>query len=342
MTEPAQNGVEILQSVDAERIRDLRRRGKFFWLDLAGLADTDLNMLSELVTIHPSALEDTREFGQRAKLDDYQGSALLVFYGVESCSRGRPRVVEVHLHISGDALVTVPREPLTALAEARRHVVADPGVDRGHLLYRVLGALAGTFLDSLEGFDDAIDSLQEALVEHPNTVDRRRIFDLRRHLVEMHQVVIPQCDLLASSDNLFDAIPALDRNRARDQFRDVHDHLARAAGLIGSYREQLASLLDLYISEVSNRLNETMKRLAFIATVFLPLTFITGFFGMNFGWLLNHITPLWTFLVFGLVLLIGSAAAVVLYLRRTGLPRADRPFSIIEGCRTSTAARTPT
>lgn len=320
MTGSAQKGVEILQSVDAERIRDLRQRGDFFWLDLADLTDADLKLLSELVTIHPSALEDTREFGQRAKLDDYRDSALLVFYGVEPRSRGRPRVVEVHLHISSDALVTVPREPLTALTDARHQVAADPAVDGGHPLYRVLHALTGTFLDSLEGFDDAIDTLQETLAEHPTAVDRRRIFDLRRHLTEMRQVVIPQRDLLAPSDDLLDAIPGLDRNRARNQFRDIHDHLARAAGLTGSYREQLASLLDLYIAEVSNRLNEIMKRLTFIATVFLPLTFITGFFGMNFGWLLNQITPLWTFVVFGIALLIGSATAVALYLRRTGLP----------------------
>lgn len=90
--------------------------------------------------------------------------------------------------------------------------------------------------------------------------------------------------------------------------RDVHDHLARAAGLIGSYREQLSSLLDLYLTEVSNRINDVMKRLTAIATVFLPLTFLTGFFGMNFGWLVDHITPLWTFLVFGVGLLVGSTA----------------------------------
>lgn len=319
MTESAQQGVQILQSVDAERIRDLRQRGEFFWLDLASLTDADLKTLSGLVTIHPSALEDTREFGQRAKLDNYQNSALLVFYGVEPRSRGRPRVVEVHLHICREALVTVPREPLTALADAHRHVAADPSADGDHPLYRVLDALTDTFLDSLEGFDDAIDTLQEALVENPTTIDRRRIFDLRRHLVEMHQVVIPQCDLLGSSNDLLEAIPGLDRNRARNQFHDIHDHLARAAGLIGSYREQLASLLDLYIAEVSNRLNEIMKRLTLIATVFLPLTFISGFFGMNFAWMLNRITSLWTFLVFGIALLIGSAIAVAFYLRRAGL-----------------------
>lgn len=80
----------------------------------------------------------------------------------------------------------------------------------------------------------------------------------------------------------------------------------------------LPSLLDLYLTEVSTRLNEVMKRLTVIATVFLPLTFLTGFFGMNFGWLVRQITPMWAFLAFGVGLLVVSTAAVVVYLRRTG------------------------
>ena len=91
----------------------------------------------------------------------------------------------------------------------------------------------------------------------------------------------------------------------------IFRHLVPATGLIDSYREQLGGLLDLYLAEVSNRLNVVMKRLTVIATVFLPLTFLTGFFGMNFGWLVQQITPTWTFFVFGVALLVASAAVVV-------------------------------
>lgn len=318
MTGSTPNGIAVLRTIDAERIRGLRERGEFFWLDLTGVSDADLETLGELVEMHPLALEDTREFGQRAKLDDYPNSALLVAYGVELRIAGRPRVVEVHLHISKDALVTVSREPLTALDEARRRVAANPAGGGGHAVYRVLDALAGSFLAALDGFDRAIDTLQEALVEHAATVDRNRIFELRRELVTMNQVVTPQRDLLASGDDLIGVLPDTDRHRARNRFRDVHDHLAHAAELIGFYREQLASLLDLYVTEVSNRLNEIMKRLTLIATVFLPLTFVTGFFGMNFGWLTQRITSLWTFIVFGVFLLVASSVAVALYLRHTG------------------------
>lgn len=308
--------MEVLEAIDAERVQALRKRGEFFWLNLAQPSSADLDALGRLVTIHPLALEDTREFGQRVKVDDYEHSALLVSYGVQPRKGGRPSLVELHMHVSAEALVTVHREPLTALAETQKSIAASPPAHGGQAVYRVLDALADSYLDSLEGFDNAIDRLQEALVEHATTAHRQRIFELRRQLAEMHEVVLPQANLLASRDDLIDKIPSLDRDGARDRLRDVYDHLARAAGLIGSYREQLSSLLDLYLTEVSNRLNDVMKRLTVIATVFLPLTFLTGFFGMNFAWLVQRITPLWTFLAFGIGLLVASTAAVAVYLSR--------------------------
>ncbi len=310
--------MEILQKVDTERIRSLRDRGDSFWLDLVDPSKADLDELRELITIHPLAFEDSNEFGQRAKLDDYPHSALLVAYGVEPRSGGRPRMVEVHVHVSGDAVVTVSREALTALADARQDVAARPSAHRGHAVHGVLDALADSFLNALDGFDDTIDDLQEAVAERPTSAHRQQIFTLRRELAEMRRVLLPQRDLVTPGGRLVDAIPDLRADDMPNAVRDVHDHLERAAGLVGSYREQLASVLDLYLTEVSTRLNEVMKRLTVLATVFLPLSFLVGFFGMNFGWFLNAITPLWTFIVFGIGLLVLSTVSVVVYLRRTG------------------------
>lgn len=308
--------MEILQGFDADRLRGLRERGEFFWLDLTGANADDMRALGEYVPIHPMALEDTEEFGQRAKLDDYSDSALLVFFGVEPNADGPDRLVEVHLHMSDAALVTVPRTPLTAISAARERIGADPSDRHGHAICRVLDALADSFLDALDGFDDTIDELQEALVQRATTAHRQRIFHLRRQLTRMHQVAVPQRELLSSGDDFADVIPGLDNNRDRNRLRDIHDHLTRATELIDAYRDQLDSLLDLYITETSNRLNAFMGRLTVIATVFLPLSFLTGFFGMNFDWLLKALIPEWTFWVFGLGLMLLSGALVAWYLRR--------------------------
>jgi len=310
--------VEIIREIDTKRIRDLLEREELFWLDLVDPTDADINSLGELIAIHPLALEDTREFHQRVKLDDYARSALLVFYGAEPTPHdGRPRMVEVHLHICSSALVTVRREPLTALADVSRRADANPSEDHDHPVYEVLDALADSMLESLNGFDDVIDELQDALVERATPAHRRRIFELRRHIAELRHIVLPERDLLTPADALIRTLPASGRIGERERIRDISDHLDHAAGLITSYREQLAGLLDLYLTEVSNGMNEVMKRLTVMATVFLPLTFLTGFFGMNFGWLVKVIGPEWTFPVFGVGLLIVSTLAVILYLGRT-------------------------
>lgn len=310
--------VQIIREVDTEHIRGLLDRQELFWLDLVDPTDTDLNDLGDLIDIHPLALEDTREFNQRVKLDDYEHGALLVFYGAERSTReDRPQMVEVHLHICKSALVTVRRQPLAALSDVSRRVDASPPEDHDHPVYEVLDALADSVLESLDGFDDAIDELQDAVVEHATPAHRRRIFELRRHIAELRHVVVPERDVLTPADALIDALPASGRLGERDRVRDISDHLEHAAGLITSYREQLAGLLDLYLTEVSNGMNEVMKRLTFIATVFLPLTFISGFFGMNFGWLVKETDPAWTFPVFGVGLLVVSTLAVIVYLKRT-------------------------
>lgn len=310
--------VEILTEVDAGRITALRDRGVYFWLHLADPSDEQLNRLPELLPIHPLAIEDTREFDQRVKLDDYQNSALLVFYGAEPAGRAEAGLVEVHVHLCEGVMVTVTRRPLHALDDVLRRVAARPESPGRHPLYRVLDGLVDSILTSLEDFDDQIDTLQESLVEHASAEDRQRIFGMRRHLARLRQVVVPERDLLAERDDLVDLLSGMDPQEARNRLRDVEDHLARAAGLIGTYRDQLGSLLDLYLTEMSNGMNKVMTRLTVIATVFLPLTFLTGFFGMNFAWLVKELTPTWTFFALGIGLSLVATAALALYLARTG------------------------
>ena len=105
----------------------------------------------------------------------------------------------------------------------------------------------------------------------------------------MRKVVTPQRDLFASSVDQIAELPGLQLDE-RDYFRDIYDHLIRISDLIDSYRDLLSGATDLYLSTVSNRQNDVMKQLTVIATIFLPLSFITGFFGQNFGFMITHIS----------------------------------------------------
>jgi len=305
--------MQVLDSVDERAIAELTARDEFFWLDLVDPGDEQLAALGERFGWHLLALEDMQHFGQRPKLDRYEEQMLLVFYGVRSTADPvdeEPRLVEVHVMVSGGWVVTVRRERCTELDELRRRVAADASRDEELVVYRIFDALTDTFFPVLEAVDDAIDALEDAIVLKPDDEQLQRLFRLKRRLVVLRRVITPQRDLAARTISEIAELPGLESG-TRDYFRDVYDHLIRISDLVDSYRDLLTGAMDVYLSTVSNRLNVVMKQLTLVATVFLPITALTGFFGMNFGYLVRHITGATAFFVFG----VGGALAsiVVLY-----------------------------
>ena len=182
------------------------------------------------------------------------------------------------------------RQPLPAWA---RRAHAGVGAACGLLLLWY-----DSFFPPLDEFETEIEHLEETVTGRPTPQDRERLLMLGRWLVELRKRVSPQRDILARQMDEILALPGFEAG-SRDYFRDVYDHLLRIYEEIESHRERLASALQLYVSAVSNRLNEVMERLTLIATIFLPLTVITGFFGQNFGWLVRHINTQADFLIFG-------------------------------------------
>jgi magnesium transporter len=306
-------------AVDEARIRDHLQRDHFFWLDLDAPGPEELAQLREIFGFHPLALEDSEDFGQRPKLDDYGDYVFLVFYGSWRHEAEDPRPLrELHLFISGQYLVTIHRDPLPALDHQREQLDGRLLHSEQFLLYRVLDALVDSFFPVLADMDDEIDDLEAAVIESPSEEQLQRLFSLKRQLVAMRKVVTPQRDLFASSVDRISQLPGLTLDE-RDYFRDIYDHLIRISDLIDSYRDLLSGATDLYLSTVSNRQNDVMKQLTVIATVFLPLGFITGFFGENFGFLVTHlITPEWTFWVIGVGSMVATCVALLIFFRRKG------------------------
>jgi magnesium transporter len=134
----------------------------------------------------------------------------------------------------------------------------------------------------------------------------------------MRKVITPQRDVFARSVEQIAALPGFELDE-RDYFRDIYDHLIRISDLIDSYRDLLSGATDLYLSTVSNRQNDVMKQLTVIATIFLPLSFITGFFGQNFAYLVTHlITREWTFWVVGVGSMLATCLGLLLFFHRKG------------------------
>ncbi len=309
--------VPCMDSLDEKAIKDHLSSDHFFWLDLVAPSEGEAERLREVFDFHPLALEDTMHFGQRPKLDDYGNYVFLVFYGARE-ENEEMHLQEVQMFISGKYLVTVHQDPLPALDEQQSRLQGQVLHSEQFLIYRVFDALTDSFFPPLARMDDEIDSLEDAILSGPTDTQLQRVFAMKKTLVAMRKVVTPQRDLFARSVDQLAELPGLQLDE-RDYFRDVYDHLIRISDLIDSYRDLLSGSTDLYLSTVSNRQNEVMKQLAIVGTIFLPLSFITGFFGMNFGWLVNKgITPTWTFWVFGIGSMLLTCVALLRFFKRRG------------------------
>jgi magnesium transporter len=310
--------VPCYADIDEEAIKDHLKRDQFFWLDLTAPNRKKLAKLGELFGFHPLALEDAEEFEQRPKLDNYGEYVVLVFYGAErhGPSNHAP-LLEVHLFISGHYLITIHRDPLPLFEGEREKLDGQVLHSEQFLIYRVLDSLTDSFFPILSEVDDEIDDLEAAVLADPTEQQLHRLFALKRQLIAMRKVVTPQRDIFARSVDEVAALPGLELDE-RDYFRDVYDHLIRVSDLLDSYRDLLSGATDLYLSTVSNRQNDVMKQLTIIATIFLPLSFITGFFGQNFASLVNGIRSPWVFWVIGVGSMAATAIGLLIFFHRKG------------------------
>jgi magnesium transporter len=299
-----------------ENVEHLLSGGSFFWLDLHRPTESDFAVLRDVFRFHPLALEDSEHFDQRAKLDDYDDFVFLVVYGANP---DEDRLVEVHCFYSERFLVTIRRDDAPAFTEVRRRYQKrkKPIDDPSQLLYRIIDALVDSFFPILADFDDRIDELENQIFVKANDEQLQEIFAMKRLLVGMRKAVTPQRDMFASLVGGVAELPGMTQEDER-YFRDIYDHLIRISDLIDSYRDLLTSSMDVYLSTVSNRLNVVMKQLAVIATIFLPLTFVTGFFGQNFGWLVRNIGGWPAFLALGIGSELVVLAMLIAFFKRRG------------------------
>ena len=299
-----------------EKISELVAEGGFFWLDLDQPDAEDFQVLRDVFKFHPLAIEDSEHFGQRAKIDSYDDFAFFVLYGA---STDEDRLVEVHCFYSERYLVTVHRDDAPAFTEVRERF-AKRGQAIEHpprLLYQIVEALVDSFFPILADFDDRIDELENAIFLRADDRQLQEIFQMKRLLVGLRKAVTPERDMFARLVTGVETLPGLTADDER-YFRDVYDHLIRISDLVDSYRDLLTSSMDVYLSTVSNRLNSVMKQLTIIATIFLPLSWLTGFFGQNFGFEVRHIAGWGTFVALGLGTELIALTLLLAFFKRRG------------------------
>jgi magnesium transporter len=307
--------------IDQASLKRLIDSSARFWLDLAGRDTAAIEaLLRDTFGFHPLTVEDAGQFGQRPRFDTYDNFVLLVVYGVTADGR----LIEVHCFYTENYLVTVHHDPSDDLTEFARRLGQRMGPSPDHvmLLYRVIDALVDAYFPVLAELDDRIDELADEILQRPTEQQLGELFDMKRSLIALRKVVTPQRDMFASLLTEPEAIPAMTPDAER-YFRDLYDRLIRISELVDSYRDLLSGALDTYLSTVSNRLNVVVKQLTIIATIFLPMSFLTGFFGQNFAWMVARIGSFPVFLVVGIGFQILTVAALVILFRRRGWLTGD-------------------
>ena len=305
--------------VDRATIESRLSSGDFFWLDLENPDEDDFALLRDVFHFHPLALEDSEQFGQRPKIEDYGSFVFLVVYGAAP-PPDVDRLVELHCFYSESYLVTVRREHAPSCEELRKRYTRQPGqLERPIVVvYRLLDSLSDSFFPALEDYDERIDAIEDAIFIDPKDEHLQEIVRMKRSLNRLRRVVGPQRDVIGQLFGGIATLPGSDAEAER-YFRDIFDHLIRVADLIDSYKDLLTGAMDVYLSMVSNRLNLVVEKLTVLSTVLLPLIVITGFFGQNFGWLVRHIDSLAAFVLLALVLPIAGASFLIYYIRRQRL-----------------------
>jgi magnesium transporter len=315
--QPGQLRVPCLRNPKVHEVRAHLDDGDFVWLDYEGPSNEEIAELADLLNLHPLTVEDAHTFHQRPKMEEYDGYMFMVVFGVDpGTASGGPLLREVHLILSGDYAVTIHRRPFAALDDLRERYADQPIRSEQFFIYKILDAITSTFVPVLSRVDDDIDELEQDVIDEASPEDLQRIFSLKRDLVAMRRVVTPMRDMFARNA---ERIAELPRMQADDRlyYRDLYDGLIRIADLVDSYRDLLSGATDMYLSTIANRQGEVNKQLTIIATIFLPLTFLTGFFGQNFQWLVDHVLETrWSFWVFGLGSLVVATIGFYIYFKR--------------------------
>lgn len=270
------------------------------WIDLQGLGNEDvLNRLGSVFHLHPLVLEDVVNVPQRPKIEYYNDQLLIITRmvmltsGYDENEDEAPKFESEQLSfvLGKNYLLTVQEElNQDCLDPVRRRIRKNQGLIRGtgadYLAYALLDAVIDAYFPVLEEYGEYIESLEDEVIFNPTRQTVQKIYRIRRELMGLRRSIWPQRNALSqlvrdSSDLIHPDV--------RIYLQDCYDHVVQVLDILETYRELTANLMDVYLSSVSNRMNEVMKTLTVISAIFIPLTFIVGVYGMNF----NHDVSPW-------------------------------------------------
>jgi magnesium transporter len=258
-----------------------------YWWDLNAPTAEEAEALAGYFRFHPLAIEDCLADIQYPKVDFYETYLYLLIHGVD-VDRTREEGFapkEIDIFLGTNFLVTFHKKETRSVSEVLRRSrenspIFEYGLD--FVLYSILDILVGNYMPVLEELQDEIDTTEDTLFENPKSDVLRKILSQKRTLLKLKKTIFPQREVI---NHLARNEHQLIARQTQFYFRDVYDMLYRMAEMTESFRDVTTAMIETYLSTVSNRLNEVMKALTLITTIFMPLTVITGIYGMNFKYM---------------------------------------------------------
>ena len=288
----------------------------FTWLNVDGIHDAGMvARIGEFFNIHPLTLEDVLHTGQRPKAETYDQYEYIVLKMLRLDAENKIVAEQVSLVLTPSALISfqesegdVFESVRDRLRKGRGHIREGGG---GYLAYALLDALVDQYFVILDHIGEQVDRIEEETLGNPGTETVQRLHTLKRTMIFLHRNIRPLREVITA---LSREGSMLVRTETRVFLRDVLDHTLQVIDTIEAYRELLSSLLDIYLSSISNRMNEIMKVLTMIATLFIPVTFIAGIYGMNFRYM-PELEWRWGYPLIWTVML-GMMIAMLLYFKK--------------------------
>lgn len=308
-------GTGCEETHDPATLVELPKTGTYLWVDLQAPTPEEADVLSRLFNFHPLAVEDCWHEPQHSKVDDYGEYIFMVVHGVRYDAQNDDfSTHELNIFLGASFLVTFHTYHSRSIDAVKDNVRRHPNaMGRGmdFVLHQIVDRVIDNYFPKLEIIESKIDDLETELVTDVRPELLTRIFDLRRTVAHLKRVATQEREVLIQMSR--GDFPFVSE-RAQVYFKDIYDHLYRIVEGTDNHRETLNVMVQVYVSMISNQLNHTMRVLTLIATIMLPLTVITGIYGMNFDFMPElH----WKF-GYPLVLLLMLVVSIVMisYFRR--------------------------
>jgi magnesium transporter len=316
------NGKAMIESDDLDEVRSaLQDPESLIWVDLDGISPNESRqILTQVFDFHPLAVDETLAEIHVPKIDDW-GSYL--YTSLVAIHPDRPlddidKSIELDVFVGANYIVTYHQEPVASLDLVWNTLLHNESrLQRGSkfILYQIIDALVDEYMQMIDYLDTQIDEIEDTVIIKPDKKMLEDIFSIKRSLLNLRRFVAPQREVLNKlSRGDFEIVS----QKERMYFRDLYDHLVRVHEIIESLRDMVGGALDTYLSVVNNQLSNIMKTLTIITTLFMPLSFLTGFFGMNFfsaSGQLNHLTSSVSF-VLAIVVMVFLPVIMFLWMRR--------------------------